>query len=71
MHWCGEPLEYFYLDRGISLFSKVYIFIAIVTSSDAAKIFCSCFFDSKIEDLENEIEEVKIAFEMKKFTLDR
>lgn len=27
--------------------------------------------EAKIEDLENEIEEVKIAFEMKKFTLDR
>lgn len=35
------------------------------------KFVCLCFFDSKIEDLENEIEEVKIAFEMKKLALDR
>ena len=33
--------------------------------------FGSCFFGSKIEELENEVEEAKTAFEMKKLALDR
>lgn len=33
--------------------------------------FGSCFFGSKIEELENEVEEAKTAFEIKKLALDR
>ena len=35
------------------------------------KFFGSCFFNSKIEDLENEIEDVKSNFEMKNLALNR
>lgn len=61
---------FFCPNKGVQLAPQGLLCIQFSNHFDIAEIH-SCFFNSKIEDLENEIEDVKTNFEMKNLALSR
>lgn len=63
-------LVFFCSNKGVQLPPQGLLCTQFSNHFDIAEVR-SCFFNSKIEDLENEIEDVKSNFEVKSLALSR